>query len=138
MKHLSPYLFFNGNCREAMEFYKECLGGELWMQTIGESPIASTMPAEMHNTIMHAAIMKDGVMLMASDNMGEEQIVIGSNVEVCIDGSSKEEIETYFAKLSEGGTITMPLKKEFFGLFGSLTDKFGVKWMVIYDDSAQQ
>lgn len=134
MKSISPYLFFNGTCREAMEFYKNCLGGELFMQTIGESPMAAQMPAEIHNNIIHAALMKDGTMLMASDNMGQEEIIQGSNVEVCIVCSTPEEVKTYFAALSEGGKVTMPLKEEFFGTFGSLTDKYGIKWMLQYDD----
>lgn len=137
MTQINTYLHFNGNCSEAMTFYKECLGGELNMQMVGDSPIADQMPADARQSILHAALVKDGLTLLASD-MVMGSLVQGNVVELCIDCSSEEEINTFFAKLSAGGEITHPLKTEFWGAtFGGLTDKFGILWMFNYDKNSQ-
>lgn len=128
MAQLNPYLRFNGNCREAMSFYKECLGGELTIQTVGESPMASQMP-EAKDLIMHSALKKEGFTLMASDMIEPGKIVKGNNISLSISGADEKEIKTYFSKLSLGGKVTHALKEEFFGLYGDLVDKFGIKWM---------
>ena len=75
-------------------------------------------------------------MLMASDMMGPEGVVKGNAIYLCVIGSSKEEIEPIFAKLSEGGNVGHPLKEEFFGTYGDLTDKFGIDWMFQADNNA--
>ncbi len=128
MAQVNPYLSFNGNCREAMEFYKACLGGELEINTIGDSPMGAQMPDKKDN-VMHSMLKADGMVLMASDMLRPGNLVQGNSVSICISGKNKEEIEKYFAKLSEGGKVTQPLKEEFFGTYGDLTDKFGVLWM---------
>ena len=71
MKQINSYLTFNGNCREAMNFYKECLGGKLNLQTIGESPMADKMPATMKHSILHSELRKGNVVLMGSDMVSE-------------------------------------------------------------------
>ena len=71
MAQIQAYVFFKSNCREAMTFYKQCLGGELLMQTVGESPMAEHMPAEMHNDVLHSQLVADGFVLQGSDLMGE-------------------------------------------------------------------
>ncbi len=129
MPQLNPYLRFNGNCREAMTFYQSCLGGQLNIQTVGQSPAASQMPQETHNNVMHSFLANDGIMLMASDEMGPERAKNGNAITLTIMGSSKAEIEPIFTKLSAGGTVNTPLTEEFFGTFGDLTDKFGIEWM---------
>ena len=129
MKLLSPYLAFNGNCREAMDFYRECLGGELKLMTMGESPMAAQIPAEARNRVMHATLTFDGMVLMASDMMESKRPVRGNRISVCVSGPDKKEIETCFTKMSAGGKINSPLKEEFFGLYGALIDKFGIAWM---------
>src|SRR5690349_13349663 len=68
MAQLNPYIFFSGNCRDAMTFYQSCLGGELNIQTVGESPAAAQMPAEAHNGVIHSMLQGGGVTIMASDN----------------------------------------------------------------------
>ena len=130
---LNPYLAFNGNCKEAMMFYKDCLGGELMMQTVAESPNAAQMPPEAQQGIMHARLTKDGVdILMASDGMGNE-ITAGSNISLSLNCTSDEEIKSLFEKLSADGNVTMPLADQFWGAtFGMLTDKFGMHWMLNY------
>jgi len=125
MAQINAYLTFNGNCREAMTFYKECLGAELsMMQTIGGSTIADKMPVEVHNNILHARLVKDGLVLLSgSDMVGPEGIVKGNAVTLSLDCGSEEEIHTLFSKLSSGGNVTYPVSVEFWGaLFGTLTD----------------
>ena len=135
MAKLNPYLHFNGTCQEAMTFYKECLGAELKMQTVGESPMAAEMPKEAHKNVIHAVLEKDGFVLMASDMMEPGATVRGNTVTLCVVCSSKQEIETLFSKLSAGGKVGHPLKEEFFGTFGDLTDKFGFNWMFQFGTS---
>ncbi len=135
---LNPYLRFGGNCRQAMTFYKDVFGGELTMQTVGESPVAKTMPAATHKDIMHATLKKGGVVLLGSDMVGEEGVKKGNAIVLALECSSEEEIKSLFAKLSSGGEVTYPLKTEFWGgTFGQLTDKFGVDWMLNFDKNAQ-
>jgi PhnB protein len=129
MKQLNPYLRFNGTCKEAMTFYKDCLGGELTLTTVGESPMAEQM-TEDKDKIMHSTLKKDNLTIMATDLSGPEGLTKGNMMVLCLNGTDKDEIKGYFEKLSAGGTIKTPLREEFFGLFGDFTDKFGVDWMV--------
>ncbi|MBI4836059.1 MAG: VOC family protein [Candidatus Abawacabacteria bacterium] len=133
MTQLNPYLAFAGNCRAAMNFYKECLGGELIIQTVGESPMDQQMPGMTSNNVMHASLTKDSLILLASDMMGSEKAVQGNTISLCLNCSSEEEINTFFKNLSAGGTVTQPLTEAFWGAtFGMLTDKFGFNWMLNY------
>jgi PhnB protein len=129
--NIVPYLSFGGNCREAMTFYKECLGGDLTMQTMGESPMGAQAPAGDKNKIMHVASKKDGLEIMASDMMGPGSAVYGNTINLMIACTSEQEINSYFSKLSKGGKAGHALKEEFWGdVFGDLTDKFGIRWML--------
>jgi PhnB protein len=129
MTHINAYLNFNGNTKEAMTFYKECLGGELVMQKIAESPMAAQMPSEMGAKILHSTLTSNAVVLMASDCMGDK-VVNGNSVWLCLNCSSNEEINSFFNNLAKGGKINEPLQQSFWGAtFGSLTDKFGINWM---------
>ena len=138
MAQLNAYLVFPGNCREGMDFYKRCLGGELTLMTIGDSPMTAQMPAEMHGKIMHSALTSGKMVLMASDNVGEEEYRPGNNIYLCLVCESKEEIETLFSKLSQGGRVRNPLKKEFFGTYGDLTDRYGFNWMFQFGEGQPQ
>ncbi len=133
MTQLIPYLHFDGNCREALTFYKECLGGELKVQAVGDSPMAAQMPAAEHKKILHASLKSGGISLMASDMVGPEGIQKGNAVSLTLACSSKAEIETFFSKLSAGGKVSHALKEEFFGTYGDLTDKYGINWMFNYE-----
>lgn len=129
MTHINAYLNFNGNTKEAMTFYKECLGGELVMQKIGESPMAAQMPSEMGVKILHSSLTSNAIVLMASDCMGDK-VVNGNSVWLCLNCSSDEEINVFFNNLATEGKINEPLQQSFWGAtFGSLTDKFGIHWM---------
>jgi PhnB protein len=135
MTQLNAYLHFDGNCAEAMKFYKECLGGELSMQTIGESQMAAQMPPQAHKQIIHSTLTKGNLILMASD-MFEGKPETGNMMSLCLVSDNLEELKSWFAKLSAGGKVGHDLKVEFFGTFGDLTDKFGVDWMFQSDQKA--
>lgn len=135
MSYLAHYLFFKDNCKEAMEFYQSVFGGKLDVMYVKNSPVASNMGADMQDLVLHSYLESGKIVLMASDYLDTgSSLQKGNNVEVCLVCDSKEEIETMFNKLSEGGKIVMPLKDEFFGMFGSFVDKFDIPWMVQFDN----
>lgn len=127
------YLLFNGNCEEAMNFYKDALGGSIvFMQRYGDSPMPGG-PDEK-DKIMHATMSLCGTNVMFSDAGGKRKMNFGDNFSMSVDCKTDEEIETLFKAMSEGGHITMPLQDTFWSAkFGMCTDKFGVKWMFNYD-----
>lgn len=137
MTSINSYLTFNGNCREAMNFYKDCLGGELFLQTIGESPISDKMPQTMKDCILHSTLTKGDILIMASDMVGDNGLTIGNSVSLMLNCESEEEIRVYYEKLSACGTPTHPLENSFWGaLFGDLVDKYGNQWLLHYDKNA--
>ncbi|SDJ85638.1 PhnB protein [Catalinimonas alkaloidigena] len=130
--HLSPYLNFNGKCREAMTFYQACLGGELTLQKIAESPMGAQLSAEAGNHILHSHLRHGALELMGSDMMGAG-VVRGNQVTLCLNCSGDQEIRTFFSRLSDGGQVITPLHQSFWGAtYGELTDKFGMTWMLSY------
>ena len=129
MAQLNPYLLFTGQCREAMTFYQSCLGGELSIMTYGDSPMGDQVSAENRNNVLHSMLVADGLTIMASDQMPGTIVPQGGPVTLALTSGDKDEIRAYFAKLSAGGTITMPLDEAFFGLFGEMTDRFGMNWL---------
>ncbi len=134
MKSVSPYLNFNGNCCQAMLFYKDVFGGELALMTFGDGPME--VPESAKDKIMHATLVQNGVVIMAADsNMpGQAAAIIGSNISLSIDCTSLDEIERYYASLAEGGQITMPIQDTFWGArFAMVTDKFGIGWLFNYE-----
>lgn len=133
---LQSYLTFNGNCRQAMTFYQACLGGELSFQTVGESPLARQLPARMKACILHACLTKGGLVLMASDMVGEQGLIKGNAVSMVLNCSTEAEIRTCYEKLSEGGTRSHALEPTFWGaLLGGLTDKFGNHWLLHFQQA---
>ena len=139
MTQINSYLTFSGNCREAMNFYKDCLGGELTLQTIGESPLADKMPPQMKESILHATLTKDGLTLLASDMVGEKGLIKGNSVSLMLNCNSEEEIRTSYSNLVAGGEADHQLEISFWGaLFGDLTDKFGNHWLLHFDKNAEK
>jgi len=134
MATLNPYLTFSGNCKEAMSYYKECIGGELTLMPVGESPIANQMPAHMKDSILHSTLKTADFEIMATD-MTPESLVDGNAVHLCLVCKSDEEIHSLFEKLSAGGKVTQPINPMFFGLIGTLIDKFGKRWILELDKS---
>jgi len=132
MTQINAYLNFNGQCREAMTFYQECLGGELTLQRVAESPMAAQLPAIEGANIMHSILTRDGLVLLGSDMMGNK-LEKGNAITLCLRCSSNEEVNTCFNKLAAGGRVKMPLHQSFWGAtYGELTDKFGMNWMFHY------
>lgn len=130
MTCIHSYLTFNGNCREAMTFYNQCLGGELSLQTVGDSPMAGKLPQQMKNSILHATLTNGNLVLMGSD-MANNELLRGNSVSLMLNCSSEQEIIKCYNSLSEGGEMTNPLEDTFWGaVFGNLTDKFGNHWIL--------
>ncbi|MFI5270555.1 MAG: VOC family protein [Candidatus Saccharimonadales bacterium] len=126
---LNPYIGFNGNAREAMEFYNSVFGGDLTMGTFKESN-ASQDPSE-DDLIMHSALEAGNITLMGSDTPRRMKYEPGTNISISLIGEDEAELTGYFEKLSEGGKITMPLAKAGWGdTFGMCTDKFNTQWLV--------
>ena len=127
---LNPYLSFRDNARAAMEFYQTVFGGKLTMSTFKEFH-ASQDPSE-DNKIMHSMLeAENGITFMASDTPSSMEYRPGTNMSMSLSGDNVAELSAYYEKLSAGGTIGMPLEKAPWGdMFGMLTDKFGVSWLV--------
>ena len=136
MATLNPYLTFNGNCAEAMSFYKEKLGGELTIQLAGDSPMKDQMPPKYHNQVLHSSLKNDGIEIMATD-MVPGAFNEGNTVHLCLVCKSEEEIRILFEALSAGGKSNQPLGEMFFGLIGTLTDKYGKNWILELDKAPQ-
>jgi PhnB protein len=126
---LNPYISFDGTAREAMEFYKDVFGGELTISTFGEFGQADTPIADK---IMHAQLeTKSGYTLMASDTPPGMDFTPGGNITISLSGEDEDDLRGYWEKLSDGGTVTMPLEKQMWGdIFGQCVDRFGIAWMV--------
>lgn len=127
MTMLTPYLSFNGNCKEAMAFYQSCLGGKLDLMQVAGSPMEKDMP-EKKDQVLHAMLKSKDLILMASDLLMGGEAKHGNDVTLCISGGGLKELEEYFTKLSEGGEVTHKLEETFFGFYGDLTDKYGFHW----------
>jgi PhnB protein len=128
---LTAYLIFDGNCRQAFEFYQQSLGGEIVAMFDHSGPeVAGHVPPDWHDRIMHARLVVGDAVLMGSDNRPEETgRKYGFSVSAQVD--TPEEAERIFHALSEGGSVTMPIGETFWAVrFGMLVDPFGVPWMV--------
>ena len=132
-----PYLNFAGNCREAVEFYKRCFDGDLFLMTYGQSPQTEHHGANP-DAVMHATVSKGGVVLQAADVPGMP-ISQGNNFSLALQGDDLAEAERLFAAIGEGGKITMPIQPTFWAAgFGMLTDKFGINWLFNVANPAQK
>lgn len=128
---LCAYLTFTGNCREAMEFYQACIGGKLDFQTVGESPLAGTMPAKMKSRIMHATLTNGSLVIMGSDMTPQSGCVSGNAVSLLLNFPTEDETRECYERLVQGGSADHPLNITFWGaLFGDLTDKYGNHWLL--------
>ena len=130
---LEIYLFFNGNCEEVMNFYKDALDGSiLFMQRYGDSPMPGSLDEK--DKIMHATMSLCGSKVIFSDSGDKRKVNFGDNFSMSANCHSEAEIKKYFEAISAGGMVTMALQDTFWGAtFGMCTDKFGVNWMFNYD-----
>ena len=133
---LNPYLSFKDNAREAMEFYHSIFGGNLEVGTFKEMH-ASQDPTE-DDLVMHSTLTgENGLIFMASDTPKRLEYKPGNNFSMSLSGDNEGDLSTYFAKLSEEGTVTMALEKAIWGdTFGMCVDKFGVNWLVNISQAA--
>jgi PhnB protein len=125
MKHVTPYIHFDGNCRQAMQFYQKCLGTEIQMTPYPDAK------GQASAKIMHSQLLRNGQpVLMASDGAPESSLRPGNNFSVSIECDSIEEIERLFAAVGENGQVRLALGDMPWGArFGMLTDQFGVQWL---------
>jgi PhnB protein len=125
-----PYLMFGGNCREAFTRYHEIFGGELQLMKMSEMPNDEPVPSDQADLIMHAALVSEGNLLMASDDpSGDGGSVRGVAINYSV--TDVAEAKRVFEALAEGGEVTMPMAETFWSpMFGMCTDRFGVPWMV--------
>ena len=132
------YLNFNGNCREAVEFYAEVFGTEQpQIMTFGESPQDPKypLPEEAKNLVMHARLTIDGSTVMFSDTFPGTPFVAGNNISLAFVNKNIAEIKSVFNKLKVGGKVEMDLQETFWSkCFGMATDKFGTHWMFSPED----
>lgn len=135
MTKANIYLNFNGNCEEAFNFYKSVLGGELqYLQRVSDSVLKDKVSAEDGNKILYVCLpVSEETAIMGSDVFGPRasSMVNGTNYTISLNVDTKEEADRVYAALSAGGNATMPLSVTFWGAyFGTLTDKFGIQWIV--------
>ncbi|EKN70090.1 glyoxalase [Neobacillus bataviensis LMG 21833] len=135
---LDVYMNFNGNCREAVEFYAQVFGTEKpKIMTFGESPQDPNypLPEEAKNMVMHARINIDGSNVMFSDVFPGMPFDQGNNITLAIVNRDKDKIIAYYDRLKEGGTVVMELQETFWSkCYGQVTDKFGIQWQLNYDN----
>ena len=132
MPVLDSYLFFNGNCAEAMRFYERTLGGKIeMMMTYGESPQPEHCPAGSKDRIMHTRLVVDGRALMASDTPAGEPNSGMNGFALSLNYPTPADARRVFDALAAGGKVTMAMEKTFWSeAFGMLSDRFGTPWMV--------
>ena len=136
---LTIYLHFNGNCREIFEYYRSIFGGDFMVfQTFRDGPGDMGVDEEVMDQVMHVSYPIGSSILMGSDVPPPfaPPRVMGDNFSISHSPTSREEADAVFAKLSDGGQVTMPLGDMFWGsYFGSCIDKFGIGWQVNVDAS---
>ena len=133
MAQINAYLTFSGNCLEAMLFYQSCLGGKLNFQTVGGSPMENQLPRTAKRKILHASLVNDHFVLLASDLPGRKKLIKGNTISLSLNCHSEEEIKSFFYSLSSGGEIAHPLHDFYAGTMGALTDKFEKDWLLYYE-----
>jgi PhnB protein len=126
---LNPYISFTDNARQAMEFYRDVFGGTLSLNTFGEF---GTEDSAIADKIMHGMLETDsGFTLMGADTPPGVEHSPGNNIAVSLSGDDADELRGYWEKLSDGGSVSVPLEKQMWGdEFGMCVDRFGIPWMV--------
>ena len=131
MLRLTPFVLFDGNCAEAMTFYTACFGGELVLTRLGETPMKAHFPEAMHGKITHAHLKSGYVEFNATDWLHPTQVPkLGNMNAMFVSSTDHNEVRAVFDKLAVGAGPErfVPLQEMPFGLYGRLTDQFGVGW----------
>ena len=126
-----PFILFDGNCGEAMSFYQKCLGGELSITRLGDTPMKDQIPKNLHHKVTYAYLKSGIIELSATDWLHPtRKPVQGNMVAIYITGGSYDELANIFNKLSEGADKNLidELKEMPFGIYGHLADKYSVHW----------
>jgi PhnB protein len=131
MMNVTPFLLFDGNCAEAMEFYKACLGGDLELTKLGDTPMKEQMPVEKHGRITYAHLKSGAIEFSATDWLHPTQVPKqGNMLQMYVSGTTYAELKGSFDKLSVGSDkdLLVELRDMPFGTYGHVTDRFGVGW----------
>lgn len=131
------YLNFNGNCKEAVDFYAKIFNVEPKTMYFKDMPADPNFPIQdaMKDLVLHAHLEVEGNFLKFSDAMPNAPVTIGDNFNITVSGTDIEKLTNWFNQLAEGGEIIMPLEKTFFSsLYGYVRDKFGIGWQVLYEE----
>ncbi len=133
MLRCTPFLLFDGNCVEAMTFYHECLGGELTLTKLGDTPMKDMFPSKKHGRMINAHLISGDIELSASDWMASPDLdpIQGNTSAIFVIGKSYDELKTVFDKLKDGtnNTRLQELHDMPFGIYGQFYDRYGVQWI---------
>jgi PhnB protein len=133
MLRCTPFLLFDGNCAEAMTFYHQCLGGELTLTKLGDTPMKDNFPEEKHNRIINAHLVSGNIDFSATDWMASPNFnpIQGNTYAIFVIGGAYQELKTVFDRLAEGAEKSryQDLHDMPFGMYGQFYDKYGVQWI---------
>jgi PhnB protein len=139
MLYSTPFLLFDGNCAEAMTFYHRCLGGELTLTRLGDTPMKDMFPPEKHNRLINAHLKSGAIEILATDWMASPAFepIQGNTYAIFVIGGAYEELQTVFDKLKEGASKDrlQELHDLPFGTYGQFYDQYGVQWIFKGDHS---
>lgn len=141
MLRCTPFLLFDGNCAEAMTFYHQCLGGELTLTRLGDTPMKDGFPPEKHDRLINAHLKSGAFEISATDWMASPEFEpkLGNMSAIFVIGGGYDELKTVFDKLKQGAEQSrlQELHELPFGLYGQFYDRFGVQWIFRGDSSEQ-
>ena len=140
MLHTTPFLLFDGNCAEAMTFYHKCLGGELTLTKLGDTPMKDMFPKEKWNRLINAHLKSGNIEISATDWMASPSFKPkqGNTYAIFVIGGTYDELKTVFDKLKDGtnNTRLQELHDMPFGIYGQFYDRYGVQWIFKGDKKA--
>jgi PhnB protein len=131
MIHLTPFLLFDGDCAEAMEFYSGCFGGELTLTRLGETPMKDQFPVGQHSKVVHAHLTSEAVEFSGTDWLHPTRVwTQGNTTAMYVTGAQYDELKGIFDRLADGADreLLVELRDMPFGVYGRLTDRYGVEW----------
>jgi PhnB protein len=135
----TPFLLFDGECAEAMSFYQSCIGGELTITRLGDTPMKEAFPLETHDRTINARLISGSIDVSASDWMAADFAPVRGNMSaIYVNGSTLDELDPIFTALKDGDNSTrvQELHQLPFGIYGQLYDRFGVQWIVGQPEAA--
>jgi PhnB protein len=142
MLRATPFLLFDGNCAEAMSFYHQCLGGDLVLTKLGDTPMKEQFPPEKHGRIINAYLKSGAIELSATDWMASPDFdpVVGNTYALFITDNTLDELSAIFEKLKAGGGTSrvQELRDMPFGIYGQMYDRYGVQWIFRGDKRSSQ